>query len=140
MPSRFVKQPNGLFAVFSTVVDTFTWVNLTASEAITVAIDELDLGRNTAEKKVQAAIDELDPWTYRPGAPLSRWTAALETVVQVHGDAARLEILREIEGPAAEPRFTVSRAAIEAAAARFGVTFEELRRELGAEEQPLSKR
>ena len=33
MPKRIVRQPNGLFAEFSTIVDNFTVVNLTEREA-----------------------------------------------------------------------------------------------------------
>lgn len=33
MPSRIVKQPNGLYACFSTIVDNFTAYGMTQTEA-----------------------------------------------------------------------------------------------------------
>lgn len=37
MPARIVKQPNGRYARFSTVVDNFTHYNMTREEALDAA-------------------------------------------------------------------------------------------------------
>lgn len=40
MPSRVVVQPNGFYALFSTVVDHFTAYNMTREEAVKEAGEE----------------------------------------------------------------------------------------------------
>jgi hypothetical protein len=85
MPSRVVRQPNGLLAVFSTVVDDFTRMDLTESEALRWAREHM--GRADAEAKVRRGLDDENPWTGERGDGLSRWRDALETVRAVHGEA-----------------------------------------------------
>ena len=86
MPSRFVLQPNGKLARFSTVVDHFTHYDMTREEAYDVACD--DMGRRDAEAKVERGLrDELE--NGQPGDGLSRFREALEDIERVHGKAER---------------------------------------------------
>lgn len=95
MPSRFVLQPNGLLARFSTIVDNFTYANLTKEQAIKVARE--DMGRAAAEAKVERGLKDELPWqngVYGDGT--ARWNEACRIVKLIHGEKALKEILMEI--------------------------------------------
>jgi hypothetical protein len=88
MPSRFVLQPNGLLARFSTIVDHFTHYNLTKEEAIEVARE--DMGRKDAEEKVERGLKDEIYWhdgTYGDGT--WRWKHDIASVEAVHGKEER---------------------------------------------------
>lgn len=74
LPARLVKQPNGLYARFSTVVDDFTHMNLTREEAL----DSVD-GYGF---KVYAA--DVEP---------ERWIEALDNIRDVHGEEGVSKVL-----------------------------------------------
>lgn len=73
MAWRMIKQPNGLLARFSEVVDNFTHVNLSVAEAIELC--EEDMSADDAAQKVQRGIDSDN-----------RWTEAIGIIRRVHGD------------------------------------------------------
>lgn len=74
---RFVRQPNGLFARFSEVVDDFTDYNLTVGEAAELAAAESEY--SVGKTKVLRAVDS-------PG--LERWDEAIAIIERVHWDDA----------------------------------------------------
>lgn len=84
MAWRFVKQPNGLIARFSEIVDEFTHYDMTEAEAVDVALDFM--GRQDAADKVSREVRDLDPRTNAPGDGLSRFRDAIETIRFVHGE------------------------------------------------------
>lgn len=84
---RFVRQPNGLFARFSEIVDDFTDYDLSVAEAVFLCMSEHALPKYVAEVKIQSAIDS-------PG--LNRWNEALETIEICHGKKHAIEIKTEI--------------------------------------------
>jgi len=99
MPSRIVKQPNGLLARFSTVVDDFTHYGMTEEEALEVCRDEM--GRVEAEAKVQRGLDDdltglgvKDP----KDDGLNRWRGSLHIIEIVHGKETLDERVKEILG------------------------------------------
>lgn len=96
MAWRFVKQPNGLLARFSDIVDNFTHYNLTEAEAIEVACEYMS--QTDAKIKVQAGLDDINPWTKEKGDGLSRWNKSCDTIKLIHGEAELQNILNEIEG------------------------------------------
>ena len=86
MPRRIVKQPNGLYAEFSTIVDAFTIVNMTEEEAYIHC--RRDMGEYDARAKVERgkqdqkyyhAADECGDGTWR-------WEHDLDTMKHVYGD------------------------------------------------------
>lgn len=96
MSSYFLKQPNGLLARFSAVVDHFTHANLTREEAFEIACH--DMGRRDAADKIQRALEDDHlgaPWSIADG--LNRWREATETVADVHGAKELQRFLRELE-------------------------------------------
>jgi hypothetical protein len=90
---RIVKQPNGLLARFSDVVDHFTHLNLGEDDALTVCM-EYGCSRHEAQAKVDAGIRDLKPWTVTPGNGLERWGHCLGAVERVHGQDEVSSLLR----------------------------------------------
>ena len=76
MPTFAVKQPNGNYALFSTIVDTFTAHGLTRDQAVFLLMERVSLG--DALQALDRADDDND-----------RWKDALNTVGNIHGDEAR---------------------------------------------------
>lgn len=72
MPAYAVKQPNGLYARFSTVVDGFTHINHTRTELWFVFRDEC--GTECADGKMERAETELQ-----------RFEDAIQTISGING-------------------------------------------------------
>jgi hypothetical protein len=108
MPRYFVKQPNGMLAEFSTVVDHFVATGMTTAEAEAEA--RRHMSSRAAREKVRRATDD-EPVV--PGSRpccdqgLTRWHYALNTILHVHGTAALAQFLAEnpdaYATPAASP-------------------------------------
>lgn len=86
MPQYVVRQPNGLLATFSTIVDDFTVLDATEAEMRAEWIDKI--GREEGNAKVQRGVDDdmtgLGDTTAADG--LNRWRDALRTIRMVHGE------------------------------------------------------
>lgn len=101
MAWRFVKQPNGMLARFSDVVEDFTHYNMTPEEAIQLCVDELNVGKQTAEEKVQAGVDDIVPWTKNTkGDGLARWREAIEMMGLNHKPKTVTRRVAELTTPA----------------------------------------
>lgn len=94
-----VKQPDGKFARFSTVVDDFTHYGMTEAEAVEVCRGE-NLGQADARAKVDRAIGDeaLNGGGPRKTNGLWRWRRALSTIRVIHGPERRRQRIREILG------------------------------------------
>lgn len=93
--SRFVRQPNGLLALFSDRVHNFTVYNMTPQDAADVA-ESQGMTRDKAWTHIGCGIDDVQPWPQRtPGDGLSRWRLCLEIIRAVFGpeEAAKRERL-----------------------------------------------
>lgn len=98
MAWRFVKQPNGLLAYFSSIVGNFGGMNIQPDEAREVAL-ALGCDAETADAKVRRAlVDEL-PFAENGecGDGLARWEDALRTIALVHGLTVMRERVAEAE-------------------------------------------
>lgn len=89
MPSFYMKQPNGRYALFSSIPDDFYAMNMTRSEAMTVA--RCDHGDDAGRRKIERADADALAEYYDEKAPagLRRWWGALSVVGAVHGDEMR---------------------------------------------------
>lgn len=84
MAWRFIKQPNGLLARFSEVVDDFTDINLTVDEARKLCVEEHGMSREDANNKIaRAFINE------------HRFSEAIEDIRLIHGESAAFEAARQ---------------------------------------------
>lgn len=90
MAWRIVKQPNGLLARFSDIVDAFTDMNMTPQQAYRCCREYC--GRDDSKRKVQAGLEDWEPWTTKPGDGLARWRDSLETIEVIHGAGKRREV------------------------------------------------
>lgn len=104
MPTRLVRQPNGLYAEFSTVVDHFTAVEMTRAEAIEWGRTERTLSAADAIAKVDRADADLND----EGKPysddgLGRWCDSLHTILLIHGTAKLATFLNEYPQTYAPP-------------------------------------
>ena len=89
MPSRFVVQPNGLLARFSTVIDDFTEMNMTESAAAEVIAQEYaERAKNDSTQAIARA---------KADTTGDRWGDCLSTIREIHGDHAVDERLRFLE-------------------------------------------
>lgn len=97
MAWRFVRQPNGRLAVFSDVVDDFTWYDMTPEEAVKVAAEEYDMGPRAAKDKVERGLKDEIPWKHGVyGDGTARWLDCLESIEMVHGVKRRRKREREL--------------------------------------------
>jgi hypothetical protein len=83
MPSRFVNQPDGRLAVFSSVCDDITHFDLSDEEALEYGTQEW--GRFNAEQKIEAARADRLEHGPGPGDGLGRWREALTAIAAQHG-------------------------------------------------------
>lgn len=86
MPQFFVKQPDGKFAVFSTVVDDFHEMGMSEEEALEHAREEMRLGPDDVEVVFGKAKRDEPFWdTPDRGDGLNRWRQALVPLAIRHG-------------------------------------------------------
>lgn len=98
MPTMVVRQPDGLLAGFSSVVDNFTFFGGTREQVIRHFVERDGMSQSDAEEKVERGLLDVDPWTHGgpPGSGHDRWDAALGTIVFRHGEEALRERLAEM--------------------------------------------
>lgn len=98
MPSYFVTQPNGEYALFSTIVDMFTAVGFTEADCMDWYREH---GCNSQESehnwgRVIADVVPLEEDKHDPNVhPLNRWHDCLNTILWRHGTAALAQFLAE---------------------------------------------
>lgn len=100
MPSYFVTQPNGKYALFSTVVDTFTDFDLSEAECGEWYASNR-VNQRIAHQQWQRVLDDVIPHREdRPCCdekPLRRWHDCLNTILHVHGTEKLFDVLNEME-------------------------------------------
>lgn len=79
---RIIKQPNGLYARFSEVVDNITDYDMTKSEALVLCRCEHGMTQFQADMKVKSADENNE-----------RFTECLETIESVHGESEKSKVL-----------------------------------------------
>lgn len=87
MPHAIVQQPNGKFAIWSTIVDDFVLLDATAPEAVCEEIDNLR-GRGYPHNEWEAMGKEMENIgrTGRAFDWAPTWDEALKTVRELHGE------------------------------------------------------
>lgn len=87
MPSRVVRQPDGKFAIFSSVVDNFTYTDMTEDECLAETMVYFDMTEGKAREKMRGGIEDWPPWTH--GTPsktgIERFKDAMSSVALQHG-------------------------------------------------------
>jgi hypothetical protein len=95
MGNWVVKQPNDLYAIWSTIVDHFVYLDITQNECETILIHEYHHSPDQASNKMYRADLEADPYTKTNAKrePLTRWKEGIGTIACAHGLRAALAIL-----------------------------------------------
>lgn len=94
MAWRLVKQPNGLFARFSDIVDHFTHYDMDECEALAVCVEK-GMCEVSSQEKLQNAIDDiLEDGSRGDGG--SRWKECLEQIVRCYGGDGLKDVLVDI--------------------------------------------
>lgn len=84
MPSYILKQPDGNFAVFSSIVDDFTWFAIPPEELEEAAVEQW--GRDVALEKIERGVADQPLWNEPDlGDGLNRWRDACENIALQHG-------------------------------------------------------
>jgi hypothetical protein len=101
MPRCIVKQPNGLYAIWSTIVDHFVSVECTAEEALAEEVadkinDNYPGGADALRRDLCRELENIHAsgkaWKWAPD-----WTEAIETIRELHGEDAVTELLGMID-------------------------------------------
>jgi hypothetical protein len=104
MPSFAVKQPNGLYASFSTIVGDFTSADHSRDEAFAFWRDKC--GVECAETKLRNADDDgpcgASGQVVKAPDGLGRWRSATRTVALLKGSTALWQTLQDFDMPEAE--------------------------------------
>lgn len=105
MPTYPLKQPNGLYAIFSTIVDDFTRMNLSRDEVRALLF--LSGGEASADRLLYRADCDVECACYDYGAPEGRrrWEGSLDTIESIHS-ARHAEVRRrrgESKAPHGDP-------------------------------------
>jgi hypothetical protein len=101
---RIVKQPNGLLARFSDIVDHFTHYDMTEEEALDVCLGgAMGVGREEARAKVDRGLrdEPIPPFIEDSGRGdgLDRFRDAIDTVRAIHGDGEADKTEAELSRP-----------------------------------------
>lgn len=78
-----LKQPNGKYAIFSSIIDGFVMGNMTREKMVDALVEE---ERGRIERQVKFVCDQLDAGI---GSPYSDWTwdtALAEHIKRGHGE------------------------------------------------------
>lgn len=101
MGRSVVKQPNGKFALFSSIVDDFVLVDATKQELIDSDIEE-------ARERITAQYDDMFEFLDKGETPpryvasTMSWEEAMEQIADVHGGVAAKQAEQEALGNTGE--------------------------------------
>ncbi len=102
MGCAVVRQPNGLYARFTTTVDDFTDYNLTAAEVIALYVKSGYRQQGAEQKLMRGKYDEPASFEVKDSGRhdwLDRYRAALLTIYRRHGRTSALAWHRVMRRP-----------------------------------------
>lgn len=94
MGRQIIKQPNGKYAIWSSVVDDFIYLNITPEEYIEERIKEEAEQIRDNVMKVVKLLDEGKPAYYQF---TKSWEQALSLIEEIHGKKAKKKVLKDYE-------------------------------------------
>ncbi len=94
MGQQIVKQPNGLYAIWSSVVDSFVSVDNTPAEIVEAMIAG-------ERERIQTRVDNIIALLDKGGSPYHQFTQTfdecLSTMRELHGEESVTEVLKLME-------------------------------------------
>jgi hypothetical protein len=95
MGRQIIKQPNGKYCIFSTIVDNITYYDMTPEEIIEWWVEE---AKEEITERVNNTIDKLE----RGEKPYRQYTQTYEEMIKlifgVHGEEEAESVRKAIEG------------------------------------------
>jgi len=99
MGQQIIQQPNGLYAIFSSVVDDFIVYDATPDELVN---EFLERERHNIKQHVSRIVDALERGEKPYHQFTMNWEMAINVVREIHGDDAEslrlLGVTRELGG------------------------------------------
>lgn len=92
MAWQIIKQPDGLYAIFSTNVDDFIVLDATKDEIIEEFVEEEKERLQKKIKDVEKIIEKVDAGSKPYHQFTKTWEDCLETIKEVHGESGLLGI------------------------------------------------
>lgn len=93
MGQQIIKQPDGKYAVWSSIVDNFTYINCTPEEIIEVWVQE---AREDITRMVTSKVEALNAGKQPYYQFTKTWEECLEEIESRHGKAKLHKILKGI--------------------------------------------
>ncbi len=94
MGRQIIKQPNGKYCVFSSIVDSIIYYDMTPGEIIEAYVDE---ERESIKKRVDNAIEKLESDSPYKSQFTMSYEEMLDTIKDIHGDKEFQEVKKAIE-------------------------------------------
>ena len=95
MGRQIIKQPNGKFCIFSSIVDSVTFYHMEEQDIINEWVEE---SRKEIEKKVKEIIADLNEGKKPYFQFTKTYDEMLQTIKEIHGAKEVKEIRKAIEG------------------------------------------
>lgn len=95
MGRQIIKQPNGKFCIFSSIVDSVTFYHMEEQDIINEWVEE---SRKEIEKKVKEIIADLNEGKKPYYQFTKTYDEMLQTIKEIHGAKEVKEIRKAIEG------------------------------------------
>jgi hypothetical protein len=95
MGRQIIKQPNGKFCIFSSIVDSITYYNMEEKDIADLWVNE---ERENIEKRVKENIEKLNNGTKPYGHFTKSYSEVLALIKEVLGEKEALNVKSSIEG------------------------------------------
>lgn len=95
MGRQIIKQPNGKYCIFSSIVDSITHYHMEEQDIINEWVEE---SKKEIEKKVKGIISELNEGKKPYYQFTKTYEEMLQTIKEIHGAKEVKEIRKAIEG------------------------------------------
>lgn len=94
MGKQIIKQPNGLYCIFSTVVDNVTDYDLTSSEIIDMFVEEEKERITSKVLSITSKLDKGEPAYFNF---IIDYNQMLESISRIHGDEEMITVKKLLE-------------------------------------------
>lgn len=94
MGRQIIKQPNGKYCVFSSIVDNIIYYDMTPGEIIEAYVEE---EKESIKERVDKAIEKLESDSPHKSQFRMSYEEMLDTIKNIHGDKELQEVKKAIE-------------------------------------------
>lgn len=94
MERQIIKQPNGKFCIFSSIVDNVTWYHMAEQDIINAWVEE---SKKDIEEQVKKIISDLNEGKKPYYQGTMNYEEMIETIKDIHGSKEVKKIRKHIE-------------------------------------------